>query len=155
VVSLDIEKAFDTILLTALLYKMIRLGFPNSLIKLLKSYMTNRIFRVVVNGYESLQHVISNGLPEGSIISPTLFKLFVHDIPDTTFTKLQMFADDTSIISSAHHVSVAYARMQRHLNILQEYFTKSKISINASKTLFLVMNRRRKKPIELPKVAII
>lgn len=142
-VSLDIEKAFDTIWLNGLLFKIIQKGFPPSVVRFLHAYLNNRRFRVVVNGCSSNVKYAPNGLPEGSILGPILFSIYVSDIPQLDFTKLQMFADDTSVLSSSLYPSVALARMQTHLNALCEYFTRWKMKVNAGKTEYMVFTRRR------------
>lgn len=142
--SLDIQKAFDTLWLPGLLYKMIKLGFPPSLIRLIKSYLFGRSFRVSIDDIESSIQELTQGVPEGSILGPRLFTIFLYDIPTLPFTQLEMFADDTTVRSSALHPSVAFARVQSHLNILSDYFQKWKIRVNPSKTECILFTRRRK-----------
>lgn len=139
--SLDIEKAFDTVWLNGLIYKMIEI--PSQVIRFLHSYLMNRKFRVFLNGITSREMTVTQGFPEGSILGPLLFTLHVHDIPKLPFTNLGMFADDTTISSSSRYPSVAFSRMQTHLNKLSDYFNKWKIKVNASKTEYMVCTRKR------------
>lgn len=113
--SLDVMKAYDTVLLTGLVYKLIRLDFPASLIKLLHSYLFGRRFVVSLDGFMSREMSLSQGIPEGSVLGPRLFTVYVHDIPTLPYTQVEMFADDTTVRSSSIYPSVAYARVQRHL----------------------------------------
>lgn len=141
--SLDIEKAFDTIWVNSLLFKMIHLAFPISLIMFVHSYLLNRMFKVSINDKTSSVQGIVAGVPQGSILGPLLYTLGVYDIPKLSFTQLSMFADDTSIMSSSNYPTVAIARAQTHLNELYVYFTRWKIRVNPSKTTFVVFSRRR------------
>lgn len=127
-VSLDIEKAFDTIWIKSLLFKMILLTFPRNMIKFLDSYLTNRKFRVNIGGVDSTLHDIAAGVPQGSILGPLLYIFGTHDIPQLPYTKIGMFADDTSITASSVYPTVAIARAQRHLD--------------PSKTTFALFTRR-------------
>lgn len=147
--SLDIEKAFDTVWLKGLIYKLIKLGFPSPLIKLLHSYLFGRRFRVSIDGVVSREMQVTQGVPEGSVLGPLLFTIFVSDIPTLPFTQLEMFADDTTLRSSSMYPSVAYARIQRHLDLLSSYFDKWKIRVNPAKTEHILFTRKRKIPRDL------
>lgn len=142
-VSLDIEKAFDTVWLSGLMYKTIELGFPVYVIRMLHSYLTNRNFNVVIGESKSETKALVNGLPEGSVLGPILFTIFISDIPRLDYTNLSMFADDTSIRSSSLYPTVAIARVQAHLNALYDYFNLWKIKVNPNKTEFIIMTRKR------------
>jgi retron-type reverse transcriptase len=95
-VFLDIEKAFDTTWHTGLLYKLSKLEFSTSLIKLISSFLSQRKFRVSVEGEMSTPRVMQAGVPQGSVLSPTLFNMYINDAPQTKGVHLALFADDTS-----------------------------------------------------------
>lgn len=145
-VSLDVEKAFDTLWTNAIIFKMIMLNFPSKLILFINSYLRGRSFQVAVGKAKSPIHEIVAGVPQGSILGPILFILTLHDIPKFQFTKLNMFADDTSLTASSSHASVAFARAQSHLDALFHYFTKWKVKVNEAKTTFTVFTSRRSIP---------
>jgi hypothetical protein len=77
-VFLDIEKAFDTIWHSGLLYKLSKLEFSTSLIKLISSVLSQRKFRVSVEGEMSMPRVMQAGVPQGLILSPTLFNIYIY-----------------------------------------------------------------------------
>jgi retron-type reverse transcriptase len=80
-VFLNIEKAFDTTWHSGLLYKLPKLEFSTSLIKLIGSFLSQRKFRVSVEGEMSTPRVMQAGVPQGSVLSPTLFNLYINDAP--------------------------------------------------------------------------
>jgi hypothetical protein len=75
-VLLDIEKAYDTIWVSGLIYKLINLGFPEYITLFLMSYLTQRTFSVTVSGYHSTPKHITAGLPQGAVLSPILFTIY-------------------------------------------------------------------------------
>jgi hypothetical protein len=84
-VFLDSEKAFDTTWHPGLLYKLSKLEFPTNLIKLLGSFLSHRKFRVSVEGEMSTPREMQAGVPQGSVLSLTLFNLYINDAPPNTW----------------------------------------------------------------------
>jgi retron-type reverse transcriptase len=80
-VLLDIKKAFDTTWHSGLLYKLYKLEFSNSLTKLIGSFLSQRKFRVSVEGEMSTPREMQAGVPQSSVLSPTLFNLFINNAP--------------------------------------------------------------------------
>jgi hypothetical protein len=98
-VFLDIEKAFDTTWQPGLLRK---LEFSGSLMTLISSFLSQRKFRVSVEGEMSTPRKMQAGVPQGSVLSPTLYSLYVNDVPKTPGVYLALFADDTSLYATDH-----------------------------------------------------
>ncbi|GFW52293.1 probable RNA-directed DNA polymerase from transposon BS [Trichonephila clavipes] len=94
----DIAKAFDKIWHNGLLSKMMRLGFSDQLIKIIHSYLNSREFRVRVENSLSTPRPILSGVPQGSLLGPKLFNLYINDIPKAVGVHLAMYADDTAIL---------------------------------------------------------
>jgi hypothetical protein len=95
-VFLDIKKAFDTSWQPGLQYKLSKLQFSTSLIKLISSRLSQRKFRVSVEGEMSTPRYMQAGVPQGSDLSPTLYSLYINDPPpQTSGVNLALFADDT------------------------------------------------------------
>ncbi|GFV15999.1 RNA-directed DNA polymerase from mobile element jockey [Trichonephila clavipes] len=94
-VFLDIQKAFDRVWHTGLLYKLIKINAPPQLILIIKSFLNNRSFAVRVNDTHSSTKQIRAGAPQGALLSPTLFNIYVNDIPKTRQTTVCLYADDT------------------------------------------------------------
>lgn len=103
--TLDIEKAFDSVWHQGLIYKLINLNFPPYIIKIIHSFLTNRTFQVKVNGKLSDKQKIPAGTPQGAVTSPTLFNYFINDIPKHPQTSLALFADDTAIIAESRRTN--------------------------------------------------
>jgi hypothetical protein len=82
-VFLDIENAFDTTWQPGLLYKLSKLQFSTSLVKLIGSFLSQRKFRVSVEVEMSTPRYMQAGVPQGSVLSPTLYNLYINDTPQT------------------------------------------------------------------------
>lgn len=133
-ITLDIEKAFDTVWHNGLILKLLKIKTPHHLIKIIISFLENRTFQTLLNNKISKKQSISSGVPQGAVLSPTLFNIYINDIPKSNDTKLALFADDTAIISSSWQAYNADAKSQKHLDEISNYFKKWKIKINANKT---------------------
>ena len=95
VVLLDLKKAFDTVNHEILLCKLERYGFDYKALDLLKNYLTDRTQRCQLNGMLSDQRRITCGIPQGSILGPLLFIIYINDLPNCLKrTTPRMFADD-------------------------------------------------------------
>ena len=93
----DISKAFDKVWHKGLLHKIRGIGFKKSLYRWFEDYLTNRKQRVVLNGKHSSWQVIKDGVPQGFVLGPILFLIYIKDIGHNITTKPSLFADDTSI----------------------------------------------------------
>ena len=97
VVFFDISKAFDRVWHKGLLAKLNATGLPKDLVKLVGNYLSDRRQRVVVPGTKSSLKYICAGVPQGSILGPLLFLLYVNDIVSSIQSNIRLFADDTSL----------------------------------------------------------
>ena len=100
---LDISKAFDKVWHDGLLYKLECFGIFGNLLKLFHSYVNNRHQRVVINGQYSKWAPILAGFPQGSILSPLLFLVYVNDLPENLKSSVKLFANDTSLFSTVYN----------------------------------------------------
>jgi hypothetical protein len=96
-VFLDIERAFDTTWHSGLIYKLSKLEFLASFIKLIGSFLSQRKFRVSVDGEMSTPMIMQAGVPQGSVLSPSLFNMYINDAPQTRSVHLALFADNTCL----------------------------------------------------------
>ena len=95
------SKAFDKVNHKHLLHKLRMAGFRGSLLQWFQSYLTNRHQRVTAQGSTSTTQPITSGVPQGSILGPVLFSLYVNDLPHTiTSSQVAMFADDTKLFKN-------------------------------------------------------
>jgi hypothetical protein len=127
------SKAFDRINHKKLINKLRNFGCGGSLLKWFSSYLTGRRQRVTVLGATSNSLPISSGVPQGSILGPVLFLLYVNDLPDSvTTSKVAMFADDTKLFSAIKCQSDAVL-LQNDLRHLEHWSSISGLTFNESK----------------------
>ena len=98
-VFIDISKAFDKVWHEGLLYKLKSMGISEELFKLLENYLSGRFQRVLLNGQTSSWRPILAGVPQGSILGPLLFLIYINDLPDELKSNAKLFADDTSLFA--------------------------------------------------------
>jgi hypothetical protein len=101
IILLDIEKAYDTIWIAGLLYKLIIFKLPTYLLWILKAFLEERNFTVHVNEESSSIKTTPAGLPQGAVLFTTLFSLYISDIPHPPNTQLALYADDTAILTQS------------------------------------------------------
>ncbi|GFW74654.1 probable RNA-directed DNA polymerase from transposon X-element [Trichonephila clavipes] len=91
---------------------------------------TNRSFRIRVNESLSNSHSISAGCPQGSLLGPLLFNLYINDIPSYSLTNISLYADDTAINATYKNLKTVTFAINKHLKLLENYYDRWKISIN-------------------------
>jgi Reverse transcriptase (RNA-dependent DNA polymerase)/Endonuclease-reverse transcriptase len=138
---LDVEKAFDSVWHEALLHKLLQKGCDIFLAKLIFSFLKGRSFQVTVGNSKSITHDIPYGVPQGAILSPTLYNIFTSDVPTSEFCNTATFADDTAIFASGPTPLLVQEQLQEHLNSISDYCKDWKIKINASKTQAIYFSR--------------
>lgn len=132
VVYLDYRKAFDTVWHSGLLTKLQGYGVEGQLLAWIKSFLQGRRMRVQVRGAHSEWVDVSSGVPQGSVLGPLLFLIFVNDIPEWIKSNVKMFADDTKVwtrISTLKDGEV----LQDDLNNLMSWSDKWKLGFNPEK----------------------
>lgn len=139
---LDIQKAFDTVWIEGLIHKMSKFKVPKHLIKLLHSYLTFRTIQVKINNTTSNKHYTKAGVPQGSILGPTLFNYFINDIPKFEKTQIALYADDTAIYAHSYYTQAATLQNQIHVNKILNYCSIWKIKINREKTETITFTRK-------------
>ena len=140
----DFEKAYDKVWRDGLLHKMIGLDIPYRFIKYTRHFLSARRTKVEVNRTRSRNFWLSEGLPQGSAISPLLFLIFINDI-DTKINKEavtpSLFADDTAVwVSVGKDRKEAEKKMQKAINNINEWADEWKMRLNIGKTEAMVMS---------------
>lgn len=143
-ISLDIQRAFDTVWQRGLVHKLVSLGIPSYLSKLLLSFLTGRTFQIKVGSTLSDVAIMVAGTPQGSCLSPALYSLYTSDLPTARDCDVGQFADDTLLFASALRGKVAQKRVQTALNRFHRYYKKWRIKINPEKFEAIFFTRRRK-----------
>ena len=127
---LDISKAFDRVWHKGLLFKLKRIGIDGPLYLLLENYLKNRKQRVVLNGQTSEWKDIFAGVPQGSILGPLLFLIYINDLPDGLISNAKLFADDTSIFSVINDYTVSCDNLNSDLLKINNWAYQWKMSFN-------------------------
>ena len=141
-IYLDFAKAFDTVPHRRLLCKLRSYGIGGRLLRWVESFLTDRKQRVVLNGAKSSWIDVRSGVPQGSVLGPLLFILFVNDLPDTVQCSVQMFADDTKLYLPVKNPSDAGA-LQADIDAALDWSRKWQLSFNADKCRVLHVGRPR------------
>ena len=135
-IAIDLQKAFDTIDHESLLSKMPFLGFSNNTIEWFCSYLSNRTFHVSLNSYMSSAGKIICGVPQGSILGPLLFLLYINDMPQAVETDLFLYADDTGLVFQYNDINKINEQLNKEyinnniLNNICLWFIDNKLSIH-------------------------
>ena len=128
----DLKKAFDTLDHSILLSKLERLGFRGNCLAWLISYLSDRYQRVEVNGISSQWRKIEHGVPQGSILGPLLFLIYINDLPAACpDIKILLFADDTSLMAVDEQID----HLNSNLLMLGKWLNATKLALNLSKTI--------------------
>ena len=98
-VAIDISKAFDRVWDAGLLHKLKSYGMSGQIFGLISCFVRNRWLRVVLDGKSSQEYAVNAGAPEGSILGPTLFLLYINYLPDIGICNIAIYADDTTLCS--------------------------------------------------------
>lgn len=135
---MDLSKAFDLINHRLLLNKLQCYGLRGKIHDWLESYLSSRTQLVEVNGIRSELEEVSIGVPQGSVLGPLLFLLYINDLPQCiSDNNLIMFADDTSYLSGKSSVDDAKYDIQDKLKSFTAWFQENRLFLNASKTVFI------------------
>ena len=103
--ALDISRAFDRVWHAGLVHKLKSDGIQGHIIGLISSFLSNRWLQVVLDGKSSQEYSVNAGVPQGSILGPTLFLLYINDLPDDVICDIAVYADDTTLYSNCDQAS--------------------------------------------------
>ena len=143
-IFLDLSKAFDTLDHEILLHKLNYYGIHNTSLNWFRSYLLNRKQYVDFDNFNSDTCLISTGVPQGSILGPLLFNIYINDIVNITKKcHIIQYADDTSLIYPMNDKN-ARQSLEMELEYLFEWLTLNKLSLNISKTKYMLFSTRQK-----------
>ena len=142
-VALDISKAFDRVWHAGLLHKLKSYGISGQIFGLTSSFLSNRWLQVVLDGESSQEYPVNDGVPEGSILGPTLFLLYINDLPDDVIYNIAIYADDTTPYSKCNQASDLWqqlelaSELESDLRDTVDWGRKWLVDFNAGKTQLL------------------
>ena len=144
-VFLDLTKAFDLVNHEKLVTKLENYGIRGPALTILKSYLANRQQFVKIGVHNSELQQVSLGVPQGSVLGPLLFLVYINDLQNVSTGTINMFADDTCIFTSGKDYRKLKDETEKSLSLVSQWFQANNMMINENKTIYLVF--RGKKPV--------
>jgi hypothetical protein len=141
-IFIDLKKAFDTVDHTILLKKMEHYGIRGPSNVWFQNYLSEREQFVYINGAESSMQKILCGVPQGSVLGPLLFLIFINDLPNATELLTLLFADDTTFQISGVNVDLLYEKANFELEKAAEWFKSNKLTLNVKKTKYMLFTEK-------------
>ena len=152
-VFIDLSKAFDTVNHEILINKLKHYGVWNTSLNWFKSYLSSRKQFITYDHENTTIKNITCGVPQGYILRPLLFLLYVNDLYKTSDLLNPMFADHTNLFYSHSNIDTLFKTVNKELNYINEWFKANKLSLNISKTKYTFFHPQRKNdeiPLKLP-----
>ena len=141
---IDFSKAFDTVDHKILLSKLANMGIGGETLRWITDYLRGREQRTRLDGTHSQYVPVTYGVPQGSVLGPLLFIIFINDLVDAcTFGEVRMYADDTVISVMDKNQEVALEKLSLALEELNRWSTTNKITINQTKSKVVLFGARK------------
>lgn len=142
-IYLDLSKAFDKVSHKILIAKLEKMGFHSLILKWIESYLMNRLYMVSIDGVNSKCYIAKSGVPQGSILGPLLFNLFINDISSSLSNSCcLLYADDLKLYKCVNNLLDAI-QLQCDLNAIVEWCGKNCLQINIKKCFYVCFGRIR------------
>ena len=149
-IFIDLSKAFDTVNHDILLSKLEHYGIRGNALDLFKSYLNGRKQFTVLEGNKSKTSSIDCGVPQGSVLGPLFFLLFINDLPNCCpLGKIRIFADDTNVFFHSENIEDLISTAKTIMIQLNSWFNANKLTLNANKSSFTIFKSSNKN-IHLP-----
>mgnify|MGYP002634107685 CR=1 FL=1 len=139
----DISKAFDRLWHKGLLEKIKTYGIKGNLLGWIENYLSNRRQKVLLKNSESAFGTLKAGVPQGSVLGPLLFLMFINDIADEIQCLVRLFADDSSLMYSSNNALDIERRLNEDLQTLNDWSKQWLVDFNPQKTEYMVFNFRK------------
>ena len=132
IILLDFSKAFDKVNHSKLLWKLNQYGIRGHVLDWVRAFLGSRSQRVVIDGEESESIPVTSGVPQGSVLGPILFLIYINDLPNEVCSQVRLFADDTALYLTLESEDDS-STLQNDLNILSAWETRWDMGFNPSK----------------------
>ena len=153
-IFLDLSKAFDTVNHRILLEKLYHYGIKGSVHAWFASYLSNRTQYVVFNDCNSSKRTIAHGVPQGSILGPILFLLYINDIVNASCLSFTLYADDTCCYASGHSIIDLINSTNSEMTSIRRWMTLNRLTLNVDKTHYIIFHRNKDMPPVIPHVNV-
>ena len=141
---LDLKKAFDTVNHSILLRKLQHYGIRGAAYNLFASFLTNRFQFVYISNVKSNFMPITCGVPQGSVLGPLLFTLYINDISNCTTCKPRLFADDTCLMLNNRNLSQLNSNIDEEITTVNNWMIANKLTLNIAKSSVILINSNNK-----------
>ena len=139
---LDLRKAFDTVNHEILIKKLEHFGFRGQCSDYIRSYYSNRQQYVRINGFNSSSEPVVSGVPQGSILGPLCFSLYINDMPLAVREEVILFADDAAFVIISHTLAGLYEKIRELFSDLSGYLNMNRLIPNSRKSKLLMFRSR-------------
>ena len=148
-IFLDLAKAFDSVSHNILLRKLKLYGIRGNVYKLFESYLTSRTQFVKVDDAFSDFVEMKFGVPQGSILGPLLFLIFINDLPESTNFFIKLFADDTFLCAQKKNFKALENEVNTELAKVSDWLVANKLTLNIKKSKCMIFSNKKKDRHEL------
>jgi len=155
-VFLDISKAFDKVWHKGIIHKLKCNGVSGNLLNFFENYLQNRKQRVVLNGIESNWENVSAGVPQGSVLGPLLFIIYINDLTDNISSDMRLFADDSSLFTRVSGIEETHEKLVNDLETVTAWGYQWKMEFNPNinkQAIEVIFSAKQNKPIH-PNIAL-
>ena len=143
-VFLDVAKAFDTVWIDGLLYKLTLLNFPSYIVHKISSYLRDRMFEASFQTATSSHRGMWAEVAQGGLISPVLFSLYIDMPPPLHHVELALYTDDMAIIATSRKLTLLVTYLESYLNDLQRWLSEWRIAIVSKSTVMIFVRAGRR-----------
>ena len=145
-IFLDLAKAFDSVSHEILLKKLSKYGIRGRVLKLFESYLDSRYQYTKLGNALSSVAPVKFGVPQGSILGPLLFLIFINDLPNATKFFIKLFADDTFLCAQNSDIQLLENEVNSELKNVFKWLASNKLTLNVSKSKFMIVTNKKRFP---------